>query len=184
MVRLQLGMVSVSPSARAFLQFIQAGWDLASMLPFALCPLKKEPSKDLRCLGPVCLGSFQTLMFTLGPLPTSRAGGDRKSFFLVTPLPGSLPLLQVWNLGLQMGRFSSHLRQSCVFCFFVFFLSYWARRIAELNRFQTLIVLEMQMARVNIIILGISELKWTEMGKFNSDNHYVSYCVQESLDSL
>ena len=38
-----------------------------------------------------------------------------------------------------------------------------------------------QMARVNIYILGISELKWTRMGEFNSDDHYVYYCGQESL---
>ena len=38
-----------------------------------------------------------------------------------------------------------------------------------------------QMARVNIDILGISELKWTGMGKFNSDDHYIYYCGQESL---
>ena len=37
------------------------------------------------------------------------------------------------------------------------------------------------MARVNINILGISELKWTGMGKFNSDGHYVYHCGQESL---
>ena len=37
------------------------------------------------------------------------------------------------------------------------------------------------MARVNINILGISELKWTRMGKFNSDDHYIYYCRQESL---
>ena len=37
------------------------------------------------------------------------------------------------------------------------------------------------MARVNIDILGISELKWTGMGKFNSDDHYIYYCGQESL---
>ena len=37
------------------------------------------------------------------------------------------------------------------------------------------------MARVNISILGISELKWTRMGKMNSDNHYIYYCGQESL---
>ena len=36
------------------------------------------------------------------------------------------------------------------------------------------------MARVNIDILGISELKWTEMGEFNSDDHYIYYCGQES----
>ena len=37
------------------------------------------------------------------------------------------------------------------------------------------------MARMNIDILGISELKWTGMGKFNSDDHYIYYCRQESL---
>ena len=42
-------------------------------------------------------------------------------------------------------------------------------------------VLKQEVARVNINILGISELKWTEMGKFNSDDHYIYYCGQESL---
>ena len=37
------------------------------------------------------------------------------------------------------------------------------------------------MARVNVDILGISELKWTVMGEFNSDDHYIYYCGQESL---
>ena len=37
------------------------------------------------------------------------------------------------------------------------------------------------MARVNVDILGISELKWKEMGEFNSDDHYIYYCKQESL---
>ena len=37
------------------------------------------------------------------------------------------------------------------------------------------------MARVNIDILGFSELKWTGMGEFNSDDHYIYYCGQESL---
>ena len=36
------------------------------------------------------------------------------------------------------------------------------------------------MARVNVDILGISELKWTAMGEFNSDDHYIYYCGQES----
>ena len=38
-----------------------------------------------------------------------------------------------------------------------------------------------EMARVNINILGISELKWMGTGKFNSDDHYIYYCGQESL---
>ena len=37
------------------------------------------------------------------------------------------------------------------------------------------------MARVNIDILGVSELKWTGIGEFNSDDHYIYYCGQESL---
>ena len=42
-------------------------------------------------------------------------------------------------------------------------------------------VVKEEMAGVNIDILGISELKWTGMDKFNSDNHYIYYCGQESL---
>ena len=42
-------------------------------------------------------------------------------------------------------------------------------------------VVKEEMARVNIDILGISELKWTGMGKFNSDDHYIYYCGQESF---
>ena len=42
-------------------------------------------------------------------------------------------------------------------------------------------VVKQEMARVNIDILGISELKWTGMGEFNSDDHYIHYCGQESL---
>ena len=38
-----------------------------------------------------------------------------------------------------------------------------------------------EMERVNIDILGISELKWTGMGEFNSDDHYIYYCRQEDL---
>ena len=38
-----------------------------------------------------------------------------------------------------------------------------------------------EMARVNVNILGISELKWTGRGEFNSDDHYIYYCRQESL---
>ena len=45
----------------------------------------------------------------------------------------------------------------------------------------TLEVVKQEMARVNINILGISELKWTEMSVFNSDDHYIYYCGQESL---
>ena len=42
-------------------------------------------------------------------------------------------------------------------------------------------VVQQEMARVNINILGISELKWTGMGEFNSDEHYIYYCGQKSL---
>ena len=42
-------------------------------------------------------------------------------------------------------------------------------------------VVKQEMARVNIDILGISELKWTRMGEFNSDDHFIYYCGQKSL---
>ena len=45
----------------------------------------------------------------------------------------------------------------------------------------TMEVVKQEMARVNIDILGISELKWTGMGEFNSDDHHICYCGQESL---
>ena len=41
-------------------------------------------------------------------------------------------------------------------------------------------VVKQEMARVNVDILGISELRWTGMGEFNSDDHYIYYCGQES----
>ena len=44
-------------------------------------------------------------------------------------------------------------------------------------------VVKQEMARVNIDVLGISELKWTQMGEFNSGDHYIYYCGQESLRS-
>ena len=42
-------------------------------------------------------------------------------------------------------------------------------------------VVKQEMARVNVDILGISNLRWTEMGEFNSDDHYIYYCGQKSL---
>ena len=42
-------------------------------------------------------------------------------------------------------------------------------------------VVNQEMARVNVDILGISKLKWTGMGEFNSDDHYIYYCGQEPL---
>ena len=42
-------------------------------------------------------------------------------------------------------------------------------------------VVKQEMARVNVDILGISKLKWTGMGEFNSDDHYIYYCGEESF---
>ena len=42
-------------------------------------------------------------------------------------------------------------------------------------------MVKQEMARMNTDILGVSELKWTELGEFDSDNHYIYYCGQESL---
>ena len=54
----------------------------------------------------------------------------------------------------------------------------WNVRSMNQGKFE---VVKQEMARVNIDILGISELKWTRMGEFNSDDHYVYYCGEESL---
>ena len=45
-------------------------------------------------------------------------------------------------------------------------------------------MVKQEMARMNINILGINELKWTEMGEFNRDDHYIYYCVQEFLTKM
>ena len=45
-------------------------------------------------------------------------------------------------------------------------------------------VITQEMARVNIDILGIGELKWTRMGEFNSDDHYIYYCGQDPLEEM
>ena len=45
-------------------------------------------------------------------------------------------------------------------------------------------VVKKEMARVNIGILGISELKWTGMGEFNSDDHYINYCGQDPIEEM
>ena len=50
-----------------------------------------------------------------------------------------------------------------------------------MNQGKLEVVKQEMMARVNVDILGISELKWTGMGEFNSDDHYIYYCGQESL---
>ena len=52
---------------------------------------------------------------------------------------------------------------------------YWSMNQGKLE------MVTQEMAEVNIDILGISELKWTGMGKFNSDDHYIYYCGQDFL---
>jgi len=54
------------------------------------------------------------------------------------------------------------------------------RNVRSMNQ-RKLEVVKQEMARVNVDILGISKLKWTGMGEFNSDDHYIYYCGQESL---
>ena len=53
-------------------------------------------------------------------------------------------------------------------------------KIRSMNQ-SKLVVVKQEMVRLTINILGISELKWMGMGKFNSDDHYIYYCGQESL---
>ena len=59
-----------------------------------------------------------------------------------------------------------------------YFIGTWNVRPMNQDKLK---MVKQEMARVNIIILGISELKWTGMGEFNSDDHYIYYGGQESL---
>ena len=57
----------------------------------------------------------------------------------------------------------------------------WNVRSVNQGKFE---VVQQKMARENVDILGISELKWTGMGEFNSDNHYIYYCGQEPSEEM
>ena len=59
-----------------------------------------------------------------------------------------------------------------------YYIGTWSVRSMNQGKLE---VVKQEMARVNIEILGISEPKWTGMGEFNSDDHYIYYCGQESL---
>ena len=59
-----------------------------------------------------------------------------------------------------------------------YYMGTWNVMPMNQGRFQ---VIKQEMVRLNIDILGTSELKWTGMGEFNSDDHYIYYCGQESL---
>ena len=59
-----------------------------------------------------------------------------------------------------------------------YFIGTWSVRSMNQGKLE---VVKQEMVRVNVDILGISELKWTGMGEFNSDDHYIYYCGQESL---
>ena len=69
-------------------------------------------------------------------------------------------------------------RSKVQFCKEQYCIETWS--ISSMNQGK-LKVVKQEMARVNIDIQGISELKWTGMGEFNSDDHYIYYCGQESL---
>ena len=59
-----------------------------------------------------------------------------------------------------------------------YFIGTWNVRSMNQGKLE---VVKQEMARVNVDILGIKELKWTGIGEFNSDDHYIYYCEQESL---
>ena len=70
---------------------------------------------------------------------------------------------------------------------FLFFLLNYVRRLMFTKLMAGMVaackleLVKKEMARMNISILGVSKLKWTGMGEFNSDDHYIYYCGQESL---
>ena len=59
-----------------------------------------------------------------------------------------------------------------------YYIGIWNVRYMNQGKLE---VVKQEMARVNVDILGINELKWTGMGEFNSNDHYIYYCGQESL---
>ena len=68
--------------------------------------------------------------------------------------------------------------RSKVQCYKEYHIGTWNVRSMNQGKLE---LVKQEMARVNVNILGISELKWTGMGEFNSDDHYIYYCGQESL---
>ena len=68
-------------------------------------------------------------------------------------------------------------RSKVQYCKEKYFIGTWNVRSMNQGKLE---VVKQEMARVNVDILGISELKWTGMGEFNSDNHYIYHCGQES----
>ena len=69
-------------------------------------------------------------------------------------------------------------RSKVRFCKEQYCIGTWNVRSMNQGKFE---VVKQEMARVNIDILGISELRWTGIGEFNSDDQYIYYCGQESL---
>ena len=72
-------------------------------------------------------------------------------------------------------------RSKVRFCKDQYCIGTWSVRSIKQGKLE---VVEKEMTRVNIDILGISELRWTGMGEFNSDDHYIYYCGHESLEEM
>ena len=69
-------------------------------------------------------------------------------------------------------------RSKVLYCKEQYCIGTWNVRSMNQSKLEAV---KQEMARVNVNILGITELKWTGMGEFNSDDHYIYYCRQESL---
>ena len=72
-------------------------------------------------------------------------------------------------------------RSKVRFCKDQYCIGTWSVRSIKQGKLE---VVEKEMTRVNIDILGISELRWTGMDEFNSDDHYIYYCGHESLEEM
>ena len=89
------------------------------------------------------------------------------------PGPPVPPQLQLLGCGFAPGD-----RSKVRYCKKQYCIGTWNVRSMNQGKLK---VVKQEMARVNVNILGIRELKWTGMGEFNSDDHYIYYCRQESL---
>ena len=86
---------------------------------------------------------------------------------MVEPKQKQYPVVDVTGDGSKVRRYRE---QYCI--------GTWNVRSMNQDKLE---VVKQEMTRVNVDIVGISELKWTGMGEFNSDDHYIYYCGQESL---
>ncbi|XP_055257368.1 craniofacial development protein 2-like [Moschus berezovskii] len=155
-----------------------------------LFPVRPAPSPPLSPPAPPSCPAPPSLSFCnsapprspSAPLGCGRASSARRSRLFLRPrlcLPLNSPHRCPYSPCVYLALLpptSPHWNVRC--CKEQYCIGTWNVRSMNQGKLE---VVKQEMARVNVDILGISELKWTGMGEFNSDDHYIYYCGQESL---